>query len=142
MMDEAIARAEARPGDRLSVGTQRGRRGPADPRHAGQRQAPPGAARRAAPAVARQLADRPLAHTKGEGEGVTVIYKQPGMSDGGPPTCRGTATAAWAGIDHKARRCCSVCICARRRRRAASFAMLPGSHRASFAHDRRSTVAS
>ena len=140
MLEEALAlRAEARPGDRLSwwgrnaAGEEvltrvtranvKHRLGslPADPRLLSL--------------VA--LADRPLAHTKGEGEGVTVIYKQPGMSDGG------LSDLPWhrdCGMGGHAIMCPTLLLSIYLREatpESGELAMLPGSHQASFnAHDR------
>lgn len=140
MLDEAVAlRSEARPGDRLSwwgrnaagedVLTRVTRANvkhdlgalPADPRLLSL--------------VA--LADRPLVHTKGEGEGVTVIYKQPGMSDGG------LSDLPWhrdCGMGGHAILCPTLLLSIYLREatpESGELAMLPGSHAASFnAHDR------
>lgn len=140
MLDEAIAlRAEARPGDRLSwwgrnadgaeVLTRVTR---ANVKHdLGGLPAEP----RLLALVA--LADRPLVHTKGEGEGVTVIYKQPGMSDGG------LADLPWhrdCGMGGHAILCPTLLLSIYLREatpESGELAMLPGSHRASYnAHDR------
>ena len=83
------------------------------------------------------LAGRPLEHTKGEGEGVTVIYKQPGMSDGG------LSDLPWhrdCGMGGHAVLCPTLLLSIYLREatpKSGELAMLPGSHRASFnAHDR------
>ena len=140
MRDEAVAlRAEARPGDRLSwwgsnatgddVLTRVTRANVKQ--HLGALPAEP----RLLSLVA--LADRPLAHTKGEGEGVTVIYKQPGMSDGG------LSDLPWhrdCGMGGHAILCPTLLISVYLREatpESGELAMLPGSHAASFnAHDR------
>jgi hypothetical protein len=140
LLDEALAlRSEARPGDRLSWW---GRNAAGDDvltrvtranvkRHLGALPAEP----RLLALVG--LADRPLAHTKGEGEGVTVIYKQPGMSDGG------LSDLPWhrdCGMGGHAIMCPTLRISLYLREatpESGELAMLPGSHRASFnAHDR------
>jgi hypothetical protein len=140
LLDEALAlRSEARPGDRLSWW---GRNAAGDDvltrvtranvkRHLGALPAEP----RLLALVG--LADRPLAHTKGEGEGVTVIYKQPGMSDGG------LSDLPWhrdCGMGGHAIMCPTLLISLYLREatpESGELAMLPGSHRASFnAHDR------
>lgn len=140
MRDEAIAlRSEARPGDRLSWW---GRNAAGEDvltrvtranvkHHLGLLPAAP----RLLSLVA--LADRPLAHTRGEGEGVTVIYKQPGMSDGG------LSDLPWhrdCGMGGHAIMCPTLLISVYLREatpESGELAMLPGSHAASFnAHDR------
>ncbi|MBY0277404.1 phytanoyl-CoA dioxygenase family protein [Candidatus Binatia bacterium] len=139
MLDEAIAlRAEARPGDRLSWW---GRNADGEEvltrvtranvkHHLGGLPAEP----RLLALVA--LANRPLVHTKGEGEGVTVIYKQPGMSDGG------LADLPWhrdCGMGGHAILCPTLLLSIYLREatpESGELAMLPGSHRASYnAHD-------
>jgi ectoine hydroxylase-related dioxygenase (phytanoyl-CoA dioxygenase family) len=140
MLDEAIAlRAEARAGDKLSwwgknaageevltrvtranVKQQLGTL-PTDPR--------------VLALVA--LAGHALVHNKGEGQGVTVIYKQPGMSDGG------LADLPWhrdCGMGGHAVMCPRLLLSTYLREatpESGELAMLPGSHRAAFnAHDR------
>lgn len=140
MRDEATAlRAEARPGDRLSWW---GRNAAGEEvltrvtranvkQHLGLLPAEP----RLLALVG--LADRTLVHTRGEGEGVTVIYKQPGMSDGG------LSDLPWhrdCGMGGHAVMCPTLLLSIYLREatpESGELAMLPGSHRASFnAHDR------
>jgi len=140
MLEEAMAlRAEARPGDRLSWW---GRNAAGEDvltrvtranvkHHLGLLPAEP----RLLALVG--LADRPLVHTKGEGDGVTVIYKQPGMSDGG------LSDLPWhrdCGMGGHAIMCPTLLLSVYLREatpESGELAMLPGSHAASFnAHDR------
>lgn len=140
MLDEAMAlRAEARPGDRLSWW---GRNGAGEEvltrvtrasvkQHLGVLPVEP----RLLSLV--ELAGRPLVHTKGEGEGVTVIYKQPGMSDGG------LSDLPWhrdCGMGGHAILCPTLLLSIYLRDatpESGELAMLPASHRAAYnAHDR------
>ena len=140
MMDEAIAlRAEARPGDRLSWW---GRNAAGEDVLTRVTRANVKHHLGGLPADSRllslvALADRPLAHTKGEGEGVTVIYKQPGMSDGG------LSDLPWhrdCGMGGHAIMCPTLVLSvylSAATPESGELAMLPGSHRTSFnAHDR------
>jgi len=83
------------------------------------------------------LAGRPLRHARGEGEGVTVIYKQPQMSDGG------LSDLPWhrdCGMGGHAVMCPTLLLSIYLREatpESGELAMLPGSHRFAFnAHDR------
>lgn len=139
LAEAAELRAEARPGDRLSWW---GRNAAGDDVLTRVTRANVKHRLGALPADPRllslvALADRPLAHTKGEGEGVTVIWKQPGMSDGG------LSDLPWhrdCGMGGHALLCPTLLLSVYLREatpESGELAMLPGSHRASFnAHDR------
>jgi len=139
-LDESLAlRAEARQGDKLSWWGQnaagesvltRVTRGNAKPALATL----PADPRLRALAA---LADEPLVHARGEGEGVTVIYKQPEMSAGG------LSDLPWhrdCGMGGHAMICPTLLLSIYLREatpETGELAMLPGSHRAAFnAHDR------
>lgn len=140
LLAEALAlRSEARAGDKLSWW---GRNAAGDDvlTRVTRASAKPGLG--ALPADPRllalvALADRPLVHTRGEGEGVTVIYKQPEMSDGG------LSDLPWhrdCGMGGHAVMCPTLLLSIYLREatpETGELAMLPGSHLASFnAHDR------
>lgn len=85
----------------------------------------------------KDLADDSLVHKKGEGDGVTVIYKRPNMAEG-------LADLPWhrdCGIGGHAVMCPIVVVSVfltAASPETGELAMLPGSHAASFnAHDRR-----
>jgi phytanoyl-CoA dioxygenase PhyH len=85
----------------------------------------------------RDLADESLVHKKGEGDGVTVIYKRPSMT-------AGLSDLPWhrdCGMGGHAMMCPTLVISVyltAATPETGELAMLPGSHRASFnAHDRR-----
>lgn len=137
-LDEATAlRAEARPGDKLSwwgktdTGAEvlcRVTRGVAKPGLA------------TLPTEPRLLAlkdlfDPTLVYRRGEGEGVTVIFKQPGMREG-------LGDLPWhrdCGMGGHAAMCPNVAVSLYLREatpESGELAMLPGSHRAAYnAHD-------
>jgi phytanoyl-CoA dioxygenase PhyH len=85
----------------------------------------------------KELADAALVYRKGEGEGVTVIYKRPGMTEG-------LGDLPWhrdCGMGGHAMMCpillASVYL-TDATPESGELAMLPGSHRAAFnAHDQR-----
>jgi len=83
------------------------------------------------------LADEPLIYNTGEGEGVTVIYKRPGMHEG-------LGDLPWhrdCGVGGHAVMCPTLLLSLYLREatpETGELAMLPGSHRAAFnAHDTR-----
>lgn len=85
--------------------------------------------------VLKDLADPALVHKKGEGEGVTVIFKRPGMHEG-------LGDLPWhrdCGMGGHAVMCPTLAISVYLREatpETGELAMLPGSHRAAFnAHD-------
>ncbi len=85
----------------------------------------------------KDLAGDSLVHKKGEGDGVTVIYKRPSMAEG-------LADLPWhrdCGMGGHAVMCPIVVVSVyltAASPESGELAMLPGSHRASFnAHDRR-----
>jgi ectoine hydroxylase-related dioxygenase (phytanoyl-CoA dioxygenase family) len=140
MLAEAVAlRSEARPGDKLSWWGKNARGEEVLTRVTRAAAMPvlatlPGDPRLLALAG---LAEQPLRHAKGEGTGVTVIYKQPEMSDGG------LADLPWhrdCGMGGHAVMCPILLLSIYLREatpESGELAMLPGSHRASFnAHDR------
>src|SRR5581483_8885448 len=140
LLSEAIAlRAEARPGDKLSWwGTNA----------AGEEVLTRVTRANAMPALGAlpsdprvldlvALAERPLVHTRGEGQGVTAIYKQPEMSKSG------LSDLPWhrdCGMGGHAVMCPRLLVSIYLREatpETGELAMLPGSHRAAFnAHDR------
>lgn len=140
LLDEALAlRAEARPGDKLSWW---GRNAAGDDVLTRVTRAQVKQRLGALPSDPRllalvALADRPLRHAKGEGGGVTVIYKQPEMSAGG------LSDLPWhrdCGMGGHATMCPILLLSIYLREatpETGELAMLPGSHTASFnAHDR------
>jgi len=85
----------------------------------------------------KDLADASLVYRKGEGEGVTVIYKRPGMTEG-------LGDLPWhrdCGMGGHAVMCPTLLASlylTNATPESGELAMLPGSHRAAFnAHDRR-----
>ncbi len=140
-LDEAEQlKAEARPGDKLSwwgrteTGAEvlcRVTRGIAKPRLASLRED-------SRILSLKNLADAGFTHKVGEGQGVTVIFKHPGMSEGG------LGDLPWhrdCGMGGHAVMCPTLVLSVyltEATPESGELAMLPGSHRASFnAHDRR-----
>ena len=140
LREEALAlRGEARPGDKLSWW---GRNGAGDDVPC---RVTRGIAKLALGALRSDprllglaaLADEPLRYAKGEGEGVTVIYKQPEMSAGG------LADLPWhrdCGMGGHALICPTLLVSiylTEATPESGELVMLPGSHRTAFnAHDR------
>lgn len=140
MLAESLAlRAEARPGDRLSWWGKNARGEEVLTRVTRAGTMPALATLPTDPRLLAlvALAGQPLRHAKGEGDGVTVIYKQPEMSDGG------LSDLPWhrdCGMGGHAVMCPILLLSIYLREatpESGELAMLPGSHRASFnAHDR------
>jgi ectoine hydroxylase-related dioxygenase (phytanoyl-CoA dioxygenase family) len=140
MLAEALAlRAEARPGDKLSWWGRNAAGEDVLTRVTRANVMPTLATLPAEPRLLDlvALAERPLAHMRGEGQGVTVIYKQPEMSDGG------LSDLPWhrdCGMGGHAVLCPKLLLSTYLREatpKTGELAMLPGSHCTAFnAHDR------
>lgn len=140
MLAESLAlRAEARPGDKLSWWGRNAAGEEVLTRVTRANAKPTLATLPADPRLLAlvELAGRPLRHARGEGEGVTVIYKHPQMSDGG------LADLPWhrdCGMGGHATMCPTLLLSIYLREatpESGELAMLPGSHRFAFnAHDR------
>ena len=88
----------------------------------------------------KALADDTLVHKRGEGDGVTVIFKHPNMAEG-------LGDLPWhrdCGMGGHAMMCPTLVISiylSEASRESGELAMLPGSHRAAFnAHDPRTAI--
>ena len=143
-LDEAqqLRRAGAPGRQAVVVGQERGRRGdrvPGDPRHSPSRTWGRCRPKRALHGL-KDLADPSLVYRRGEGEGVTVIYKHPHMAEGlgDLPWHRDCGMGGHAVI-------CPVLLASVYLTAATpetgELAMLPGSHRAAMnAHDQSSEL--